>query len=189
MNHTATNMQKNPNKSKAGMLWLILGALFAMLAAYYAFDHEARAGIRCGSLALVAYLVALMHILQAKKSGSPIARWSALTLHLIGASLLCIAFALTATITLKNYRGLDLFDMLYLHKEGAVAMAWLFAFVFAAGAFLAKLFAQRLNLSLGVFSAIGVGVLLVALVAGPALIFEVTDSHLDVDQRVKYTKP
>jgi drug/metabolite transporter (DMT)-like permease len=189
MNQTNTNMQIEPNKSKAGMLWLIIGALFATLAAYYAFDHEARAGIRSGSLALVAYLVALIHILQAKKPSSTHQAWSGLTIHLIGASMLCVAFALTATTTLKNYRGLDIFDKLYLHKEGAIAMAWLFAFVFAAGAIVVKVFPQRFNLSVGLFLATCVSVLLIAFMAGPALIFEAIDSNLDVDQRIKYIKP
>jgi hypothetical protein len=188
MNHQNTDLQMQSEKNIASAFWLILGALFAMLAAYYAFDHEGRAGIRSGSLALVAYIVALVHMANHKKALALGPKSNSWTLHLMGASLLCVAFALTAALTLKSYRGLYLVGTFFLHKEGAIQMAWLFAVIFAVGALLAKLFAQRLNHSVRLFALIGTGILLVAFMAGPLLVVEVIDYRQDVDQRVKYTQ-
>lgn len=167
--------------------WFGLAAALSFMAAMHAFNHDGRDAIRVGVLVLIANLVAiaLNKLKTAQIIGHPswFARMHSTTLALLGFGLFSLSYAIVLHLTIKGWRGVDLFSDLYLWADGAISMSLAFALTFALLAIAHAFYRGKLNwssqrLTLSVISALALVFLL-----GPSLTIERIDSAPEVENR------
>lgn len=120
--------------NRQAVVWFGAASLFNLVAAIAALSHDGRAGLRWGTLSLVAVLVGACLHQRDKRSGTGafVARMSPAVISLAGSALLLGAFAGVASWTTRRWRGFDLWgtDGFYLRNDQVVHMALALALAF-----------------------------------------------------------